>query len=112
MKPVIIAIVARAIWGLCRTALKNRYYALLGAGALVMALVGVDVLVLLFSAGALAATVDWVCPTEAAILPRSALGLRDHGHDDRAAGRTYTSHPNIRKRRDSLQPAGRSSRFS
>jgi chromate transporter len=60
VKPVIIAIVARAIWGLCRTALKNRYYALLGAGALVMALVGVDVLVLLFSAGALAATVEWV----------------------------------------------------
>jgi chromate transporter len=60
VKPVIIAIVARAIWGLCGTALKNRYYALLGAGALVMALLGVDVLVLLFSAGALAATVEWV----------------------------------------------------
>jgi chromate transporter len=59
VKPVIIAIVTRAIWGLVRTAVKNWYYALLAAGALTLALLGVDVLVLLFTAGALAATVDW-----------------------------------------------------
>jgi chromate transporter len=60
VKPVIIAIVVRAIWGLVRTAVKNRYYALLGIAALVLAMLGVDVLVLLFTAGALAATVWWI----------------------------------------------------
>jgi chromate transporter len=60
VKPVIIAIVARAIWGLAGTAVKNRYYALLGIAALALALLGVDVLVLLFTAGALAATVWWM----------------------------------------------------
>jgi chromate transporter len=60
VKPVIIAIVVQSIWGLVRTAFKNRYYALLGIAALTLALLGVDVLVLLFTAGALAATVWWV----------------------------------------------------
>jgi chromate transporter len=60
VKPVIIAIIVRAIRGLVRTAVKNRYYALLGVVALALALLGVDVLVLLFTAGALAATVWWM----------------------------------------------------
>jgi chromate transporter len=60
VKPVIIAIVVRAIWGLARTAVKNRYYVLLGIAALTLALLGVDVLVLLFTAGALAATIWWM----------------------------------------------------
>jgi chromate transporter len=60
VKPVIIAIVVRAVWGLIGTAVKNRYYALLGIAALTLALLGVDVLVLLFTAGALAATVWWI----------------------------------------------------
>jgi chromate transporter len=60
VKPVIIAIVARAIFGLARTAVKNPYYSGLGIAALILALLGVDVLVLLFAAGALLATVDWL----------------------------------------------------
>lgn len=60
VKPVIIAIVARAIWGLFRTAVKNPFSAVLGLAALVLALLGMDVLVLLFTAGALAATVSWL----------------------------------------------------
>lgn len=71
VKPVIIAIVGCAIRGLVRTAVKNRYYAVLGAAALALALLGADVLVLLFSAGALAATVSWVSQPK----PKSARGL-------------------------------------
>lgn len=59
VKPVIIAIVARAIWGLARTAVKHWFCAVLGIAALALALLGADVVVLLFAAGALAATVDW-----------------------------------------------------
>jgi len=71
VKPVIIAIVGCAIWGLVRTAVKNRYYVLLGFAALTLALAGVDVVVLLFSAGALAATVFWVSQPR----PKSSRGL-------------------------------------
>ena len=60
VKPVIIAIVTRAIRGLAATAVKNRYYALLGIAAVTLALLGVDVLVLLFGAGALTATIYWI----------------------------------------------------
>src|SRR5438067_8560783 len=59
VKPVIIGIIVSAIWGLARTALKNWFHAALGIAAMVLALRNVDVLLLLFSAGALAATVDW-----------------------------------------------------
>jgi chromate transporter len=59
VKPVIIAIVAYSISGLIRTAARNGFLILLGAAALVAALLGVDVLLLLFSAGAIAAVVGW-----------------------------------------------------
>ena len=92
VKPVIIAIVVCAIWGLCRAAVKNWYYVLLGAGALTLALLGVDVLVLLFAAGALAATADWVSlPKGERISTRPALDVRDCRRDDRVARRTDTS---------------------
>ncbi|HEY3824396.1 MAG TPA: chromate efflux transporter [Bryobacteraceae bacterium] len=71
VKPVIIALVVNAIWGLARTAVKNRFYALLGLVALAAALAGTDVLLLLFAAGALAATVQWVSRPK----PRSGRGL-------------------------------------
>lgn len=60
IKPVIIAIVVRAIWGLGRTAVKNGFHAGLGVVALGLALAGADVLTLLFAAGALAATARWM----------------------------------------------------
>ena len=59
VKPVIIAIVAYALRGLIRTAVKSRFYMLLGVVALTAALLGLDVLILLFGAGALAAAVTW-----------------------------------------------------
>jgi len=57
MKPVIIAIIVRAIRELGGTAVKSGFSVVIGLAALALALAGVDVLLLLFSAGALAATI-------------------------------------------------------
>lgn len=55
--PVVVAIVAVALVGLARTALKRRWYAALGVGAVAGYLAGVDVLVLLLAGGAIATVV-------------------------------------------------------
>jgi len=60
MKPVIIAIIVRAIWGLGKTAVKNTVAILVGLAAFALALAGVDVLLLLFTAGAIVGTVHWL----------------------------------------------------
>jgi len=60
MKPVIIAIVIQAIWGLGKTAVRNGLHVLLAAVTFALALTGLDVLLLLFTAGAVAATVEWL----------------------------------------------------
>ena len=49
--PVIIAIVAHAMWGLGRTAVKGPLSVLVGLGVLALALTGVNVLVLLVAGG-------------------------------------------------------------
>jgi chromate transporter len=59
VKPVIIAIVVCAIRGLVATAVRNWWFAAPGIATLILALLGFDVLLLLFAAGALTATVDW-----------------------------------------------------
>jgi chromate transporter len=64
VKPVIIAIVIYAIWGLVGIALKNRWYVALGIAALSAALLGADVLLVLFVSGALASTIDWLRPRD------------------------------------------------
>lgn len=48
VKPVIIAVVAQALWGLFRTAVKGTLLAAVGAGALVLSLLGFNELVILF----------------------------------------------------------------
>ena len=59
VKPVVLAVVAQAIWGLIRPAVKNRFLAGLGLTALVAAFLSADELLLLFGAGAVAAIVRW-----------------------------------------------------
>jgi len=49
--PVIIAIVAHAMWGLARTAVKGPLSVLVGLGVLALALAGVNVLLLLVAGG-------------------------------------------------------------
>ncbi len=76
VKPLIIAIVARAVWGLARAGVRNGFLAVEGVGALVLALRGADVLLLLFGAGALAGTVDWAWGPEGAGRVRFSSVLR------------------------------------
>jgi chromate transporter len=59
IKPVIIAIVLEAIWGLGKAALKSRFLAVIGATSLTLALLGINELLLLFGAGALAGIRKW-----------------------------------------------------
>jgi chromate transporter len=56
IKPVVIAIVMQAMWNLGRRALKSPWLAVLGAGSLAAAALGVNELVVLAAAGVLAAT--------------------------------------------------------
>ena len=55
IKPVVIAIVAQALWGLGKTAVKTHFLAAIGILATVASFIGVDELSLLLAAGMLAA---------------------------------------------------------
>ena len=55
IKPVLIAIVLQALWGLGRTAVKGFTTAVLGGMALGLYLLGVNEIILVFGSGALAA---------------------------------------------------------
>jgi chromate transporter len=55
VKPVIIAVVAQALWGLGRTAMKSWVLGLIGVTAIAATLAGVDEIVVLLGAGLLAA---------------------------------------------------------
>jgi chromate transporter len=59
VKPVIIAVVAQAIWGLLKPAVKTPFLAFLGIGALSLSMLRVDTLLVLFGAGTLVALVRW-----------------------------------------------------
>jgi chromate transporter len=77
VKPVIIAVVVQAIWGLVKPAMKTRFLMGLGVIALVLSMLGMDEVLLLFGAGALAGIMRWAMPP--AEMPRPAavgvLGL-------------------------------------
>jgi chromate transporter len=55
IKPVVIAVVVQALWGLGRTALKTRTLMVLGAAAVLAAAVGVHELIILFGSGVIMA---------------------------------------------------------
>jgi len=55
VKPVVIAVVVQALWGLGRSAVKTPALGVLGAGAVIATIVGVNELVVLGAAGASAA---------------------------------------------------------
>jgi chromate transporter len=58
IKPIIIAIVLQALWGLGRKAVKNVATAVVGIGVFVLYLLGVNVLVLLAAGGAVLVAVE------------------------------------------------------
>jgi len=55
VKPVIIAIVVQALWGLARSAVRSYALAAVGGAALAASLVGVDELIILLAAGSIVA---------------------------------------------------------
>ena len=57
IKPVVIAVVAQALWGMARTAVKTWWLALLGAAAVAATLLGADQLAILVGASLLSALV-------------------------------------------------------
>lgn len=60
VKPVIIAVVLQALWGLARAALKTRLLTALAAAALVLNLAGAPELALLFGIGAITGVIRWL----------------------------------------------------
>jgi chromate transporter len=59
IKPVIIAIVLQALWGLGRKAVKGSFLGIVGGVVFVLYLVGFDELLLLFAAGLLVAMIQY-----------------------------------------------------
>lgn len=93
IKPVIIAIVAQALYGLARTAIKGPLLAVAGAAVLTLYLLGVNVILLLFGAGILVmliknATRLRPSPRSAALLTVPTAGLAG-----RLAAATVTKTP-------------------
>jgi chromate transporter len=60
VKPVVIAVVLQALWGLSRTAIKSRSLAGLALATLLLMLLGVNELLLLFTAGFLWGVKRWL----------------------------------------------------
>jgi chromate transporter len=78
VKPVILAIILQAIWGLAKPAIKTRFLGVLGITVLVMVMLGVDELLLLFGAGALSGIIRWGAaprPGETRPRTRGLIGL-------------------------------------
>ena len=66
IKPVIIAVILQALWGLARTAIKSAFLAVVGLVAMTAALAGGNVLLILLAAGAVAIA-------ESAVVRRGSL---------------------------------------
>jgi chromate transporter len=60
VKPVIIAVVVQALWGLARTAIKSKFLALIGVIALALSFLGANELLILFGAGVTVGIARWV----------------------------------------------------
>lgn len=60
VKPVIIAVVLQALWGLLKTAVKTKFLAAIGLVVLVLSFLGINELALLFGAGGLLALTEWL----------------------------------------------------
>jgi len=60
VKPVIIAVVLQALWGLLKTAVKTKFLAVIGLVVLILSFLGINELALLFGAGGLIALTEWI----------------------------------------------------
>jgi chromate transporter len=87
VKPVVIAVVLQAIWGLGRTALKSRALAVIGAASVALVAANMDELVILLGAGV--AALGWYAVRHRTPGDRAMLGLAlQSGAPAAAAGAT------------------------
>lgn len=63
IKPVVLAVIVQAIWGLGRTAIKGPWFAAVGALIVALYLLGINEIALLFGGAALAAGGQWLTST-------------------------------------------------
>jgi chromate transporter len=75
VEPVVIALVAVALWELAHTAIRRRWYAAIGALALAAYFLGVDVLLILVGAAAVAAVGGRTRRRLPALLPLASTSL-------------------------------------
>jgi chromate transporter len=73
VKPVVIAIVAQAMWHLARTAVKTKALGLIGAASAGCALAGIGALPILAAAGAVAGFREWLWQGQRRIATAPAL---------------------------------------
>ncbi len=74
VKPVVIAVVLQALWGLGRTAIKTRFLAVIGLVATALNFAGINELMVLFGAGIIAGLSYWSTHRKGAA-PPAPLGL-------------------------------------
>lgn len=60
VKPIIIAVILQALWGLGRTAIKTKLLAIICLISIVLNFLGINELIVLFGAGFLMATIKWL----------------------------------------------------
>lgn len=66
IKPVVLAVIVQAIWGLGRTAIKGPWFAVVGTLIVALYLLGVNEIALLFGGAALAAGGQWLMTSQRA----------------------------------------------
>lgn len=76
VKPVVIAVILQALWGLGRTAVKSAFLAIVGSIATLLAIAGGNLLAILLAAGIVATLEALVsrrlAPTTVAVIPSAA----------------------------------------
>ncbi len=73
LKPVVIAIIAHALWKLGRTAVKTRFLAAAGAASIVAAMAGAGALAVFVLAGVVNAFREWCASSRRAAVPLIVL---------------------------------------
>ena len=59
VKPVVIAIILQALWNLGRSAVKTKYLLVVGAGGLLLSILGINPLLTIFGMGSIAGVGRW-----------------------------------------------------
>ena len=75
LKPVVVAIIAQALWGLGRTALKGWLPVVFGVGVVALYLIGVNEIVLLFGTALAYGLIQWVLQRQRPARPTVTAAL-------------------------------------